>query len=163
MAKVNLENVGGRQTVFGPVTSDNTRGGKVATLGHTKEVTYTFEFGDLPLDSDPGNEMLIPIPAGSLIVGAELKITEAWVNGTNVTVGLDTKAGVPIDADGLIDATDGATANLTLQNVVVGTGALIGATSGQDPAVVVVAATGAYTAGKAELLVQYRAAEADAA
>lgn len=167
MAKTDVENVNGIQTVFGPSDSDTTRGVKVSNTNAEPHIEISFEYGDLNLEylaADVGNAMFACIPKGSKVVSAELYVEEAFLGGTDITVGLYRREdAMAIDADGLVNATDGALANLTLNNVVTGSGALIGNVS--DPTydgVITVTANGTFTAGKAKLLVSYRPQGADA-
>ena len=156
---MSLESVNGRQTYFGVLPTKNKFGGKIATAGDIKEMRYTFSYDDLP-SNDENNEMVIAIPAGSKIVGADLKVGTAWAGGTNLTTGLVQKDGTAIDADGLHAAI--LTAALTASSIHVGGGALIGASSGAADAVVKVTTTGTFTAGDATLVVQYQPFGADA-
>ncbi len=147
-----LESVGGRQTFFGPLQTDQKRGAIVADDGEIKTIEWKFSYDDLPAD-DSGNDMLAFIPAHSLIKDATLKVGTAWAGGTNIDVGLAQKAGTVIDADG-IDAAI-ATASLTANAIIVCDGALVGASVGANDAVLEVTDTGTYTAGTATLLVRY--------
>ena len=155
-----LESVGGRQTFFGPLGDKNKFGGKVADHGPVKTIRYSFDYDDLP-DDDQNNVMVLAIPANSLIVASTLKVGTAWAGGTSISVGLEQQDGTVIDADGLHAAI--LTAALTADAIDVGGGALIGATSGANIAVVAVTASGTYTAGTAVLEVEYQTLGADAA
>lgn len=148
-----LESTGGRQTFYGPLTTNQKFGARVAKYGSRSEVEYRFTYDDLP-DADSGNAMLIEIPANSYIESAVLKVGTAWAGGTNIVVGLEQTDGTVIDADGLHAAI--VTANLTANSIHVGAGALIGASSGANNAIVAVVATGTYTAGDARLVVTYQ-------
>lgn len=147
-----FESVGGRQTHFGPLDTDQKRGAVVAGVGKTKQVEYVFSYDDLPADDD-GNEMLIRIPAHSFIEAAYLKVGTAWAGGTNINIGLAQTDGTVIDADG-IDAAI-ATASLTANAIIDCDGALIGASVGANDAVLEVTDTGTYTAGTATLVIEY--------
>lgn len=148
-----LESVGGRQKFFGPAERNQKWGAKVAKHGSRTEVEYRFSYDDLP-DADNGNAMLIEIPANSYIESAILKVGTAWVGGTNLVVGLEQTDGTVIDADGLHAAI--LTAALTADSIHVGGGALVGASSGSDDAIVAVVTTGTFTAGDARLVVTYQ-------
>src|SRR6185503_8784235 len=52
------------------------------------------------------------LPAGSCIVRAFVVTTEVAAGGTDFVVGTFQVAGTAIDADGILDATDGAAANM---------------------------------------------------
>ena len=157
-----LENLDGRQTYFGQLPTKNKFGGKIHSAGITKEIKYSFDYTDLP-SVDSGNDMVIAIPAGAKVVSAELFVGAAWVGGTSVAIGLTDKDGTANDPDGLITATQGATANLTLGAIITGTGTLVGivgdATATQVVSSLVV---GTYTAGDATLIVKYVPSGADA-
>lgn len=147
-----LESVGGRQTFFGPSESNQKWGAKVAKHGSVTEIEYEFSYDDLP-DADSGNKMNIEIPANSYVKSAVLKVGTAWAGGTNLSVGLEQTDGTVIDADGLHAAI--LTAALTANSIHVGGGALIGASSGSNDAIVAVTTTGSFTAGTAKLVVEY--------
>lgn len=153
-----LESVGGRQTFFGVLPTKNKWGGKVHADGEDKELKYSFSYDDLP-DDDDGNVMVLAIPANSLIVESTLKVGTAWAGGTSISVGLEQQDGTVIDADGLHAAI--LTAALTADSFDVGGGALVGASSGANDAIVAVTASGTYTAGDAQLVVKYRPIGAD--
>lgn len=171
MSSVNRENVNGIGYIFGPRNSDSLRGKKLAKVGGLTEIVIDFEYTDLPklasisygaATSAASSTAYANIPAGSKIVSAELYILTAFAGGTDLTVGLDRQDnGIAIDTDGLVDATDGAVANLTADNVVTGTGALVGASIGSNAGVIVVDDNGTFTAGKAKLVVTYKPATAD--
>jgi len=95
------------------------------------------------------------IPAGSFITAAYIIVETAFAGGTSYNFGLSQLDGTVIDADG-IDASV-ATAALAANNAVVCDGALVAgtATIGANDAYVKVAATGAFTAGKAKLVIEY--------
>lgn len=100
----------------------------------------------------------VPVPAGAHIVSVSLVIETAFAGGTNLTVGDGSSA------TGFIDATQGATANLTAGSLLVGTGAYTKGgtdTTAQELKVyasadtIDVTANGTFTAGKATLVVNY--------
>jgi len=157
-----LEDTGGRQTFYGQLPTKNKFGGKIASAGSVKELRYTFDYSDMPA-TDSGNVMVSAIPAASKIVSAEMKVGTAWVGGTSVAIGLTDLDGTANDPDGLITATQGATANLTAGSIHTGTGTLVGivgdATAAQAVTSLVV---GTYTAGDATLIVKYIPFGADA-
>ena len=155
-----IEIVGGRQTHFGPRESNGKYGTKSAGDSQVCSLEYDFSYDDLPADED-GNLMVQGIPAGSVIVDSTLRVGTAWAGGTSIDIGLAQRDGTVIDADGLDAAI--LTAALTADAVIVGDGALVGATIGGNDAVVEVSATGSYTAGTAKLVVRYLPVGADAA
>lgn len=95
------------------------------------------------------------IPAGSYIKSADLVVTEAFAGGTSVTIGLAQTDQTIIDADGIDAAV--LTAALAANKAVACDGALVGGTDGvgSAAAVVYVTAAGTYTAGKADLVIEY--------
>lgn len=100
------------------------------------------------------------LPSGASIVRVLCITTEVAVGGTDFTLGTYTVAGVAIDADGIISATEGVIANMgTVGEVIIGNGALVGDTSGTVglTANSWVAATtnGTFTAGKATIVIEY--------
>ncbi|AUR85181.1 hypothetical protein NVP1077O_17 [Vibrio phage 1.077.O._10N.261.45.A10] len=101
------------------------------------------------------DELFTAIPAGARIKSATVKVTEAFVGGTNVTIGTYKKAdGTALDADG-IDAAI-LTAALAAGKYVECDGAQVGSLDGLAEDVFVnVTASGAYTAGKATIVVHY--------
>lgn len=148
-----LESVNGKQVFFGSTRDEKLkRGALVAGQDGEKQVTWKFSYDDLPAD-DNGNDMLQKIPANSLIEAAYLKVTTAWVGGTNVNIGLAQTDGTVIDADGIDAAV--ATAALTANAIIDCDGALVGASVGANDAVLEVTTSGAYTAGEATLVVRY--------
>jgi len=149
---MSLESIGGRKTYTGPAVREQKHGAIVASYGSRKEIEYRFSYDDLP-DADDGNSMLIEVPANSYVESALLKVGTAWVGGTNLVVGLEQTDGTVIDADGLHAAI--VTANLTANSIHVGGGALVGASSGANDAIVSVVTTGTYTAGDARLVVTF--------
>jgi len=158
-----LENVGGRQTFFGALPDKNKFGGKIHYSGSVKEIRYSFSFDDMPA-TDSGNAMVIAIPAGAKIVDAVLKVGTAWVGGTSVALGLTDQDGTANDPDGLVTATQGATANLTAGAVITGTGSLVGAVGDASADQVFTSlVVGTYTAGTMDVIVRYQAFGADAA
>lgn len=147
-----FESVGGRQTHFGAMDTDQKRGAISHGNGQKKEVEYVFSYDDLPADDD-GNEMLIRIPADSFIEAAYLKVGTAWAGGTSIDIGLAQTDGTVIDADGIDAAV--ATASLTANAIIDCDGALVGASVGSNDAVLEVTASGTYTAGTATLVIEY--------
>jgi len=96
------------------------------------------------------------IPKGSRILSAKLYITQAWVGGTSLTVGTYlTTTGAAVSANGLVTATEAATANLVLGAYIQGAGSQLNAATGSaaDWNVKAVAA-GTFTAGEATLRIE---------
>jgi hypothetical protein len=158
MASPTIENVGGRETIFGPSAPDQKLGATMSSDGPYTTLEYVFTYDDLP-GADSGNAMVAKIPAGAQIKDSTMFVETAWLGGTNITIG-------SVDLDGSADDPDGlhaaiVTANLTADSIHVGAGSLIGASSGAEDVNVIVVATGTYTAGKSRLVVRYLPAGAD--
>ena len=149
-----LENVGGRQTIYGALPAKNKFGAVKHSSGSIKELVFEFAFDDL-LAVDADNEMLAYIPANAKVVAADLQVGTAWVGGTNITIGTSQlDGGGVIDADGLIAAV--VTANLTADSNHAGAGADIGVVSSAERQGITATTTGTFTAGDAILVVQYQ-------
>ncbi len=141
-------------THYGPRDIEQTIGAAHASVAGETTLTTTFTFDDLPV---AGLDALIPRIAGrSHIKKATLRILEAFVGGTTVTIGLETTAGGTIDADG-IDATIATAVIDAVGDTVNCDGALVGLLVGigAADANVVVTTAGTYTAGKAVLEIVY--------
>lgn len=118
------------------------------------------ETSDLDNDgtNDGWNDNDPYIPAGSYITSATLIATTDWAtaDAADLTIGLETKAGAVIDADG-IDAAIAAAA-LDLGDVVLCDGALVGGTvytGTADAYVKAIIGTGSFTTGAARLIIEY--------
>lgn len=134
-------------------------GGSYGTKDAYKRAEWTFDYNDLPAGGDGGN-LAQAIPAGATIVSAKMYIVTGFTSTsttTDLTVGLETDAGVAIDADGLITAVEATqTAIATAGNEITGAGALVGVSVGADAGELVVAPTvNDLTAGKARVVVEY--------
>ena len=120
-----------------------------------KEVqNITFSYDDLPVAGL--DEAILRIPANARISRATLRIITAFASGTSYNFGLQQEDGTVIDADG-IDAAVALTAIDAVGDVVLCDGALVGSLVGIGAAAgqLVVAATGTFTAGKAQLEIEY--------
>lgn len=143
---------------YGPRTSSNENAGQVAHLGGNREVLHVnLDYDNLPAAPSTAPSMKsVPIPAGAVIVRADLNVETAFTSGgaTTLTIGLVNSAGTAIDADG-IDATI-AKAALTANTNIVCDGALIGANIGTaDGYISTTTASGPWTAGDAVLTIEY--------
>ncbi len=159
-----------------PATKPDPAGQRESVNGNISEIEYNFAFDNLPTYS--ATDAVVPtIPAYSAILRARLVVLEAFVGGTSLEVGTFTPAGVAVDADGLIPAAVGITANLARGNVIAGRGAqlvdgftadgtaandadgvYVASTTGPVASVasqVAVVATGIFTAGRARLVIEY--------
>lgn len=118
----------------------------------TTEVTFTTDRNnDGALDGFRLGDTLIP--AGAVVKEAVVQMSVAGAGGTSITVGTYALNGTAIDADGLITAANGATANLTVGDQV-GSGALVGTAVGADSYIGMLV-TGTFTAGKGFITVKY--------
>jgi len=150
-----LENVGGRQTIYGAQPAKNKFGAEVQSSGQKKELRFSFNYDDLPaVDAD--NEMLALLPAGSQIVSAHL-IVDTAMAGTSGTMTIGTyqaDGGGAIDLDGIDVAV--AQAALLADTTIVCDGAQIGGGIVlAERAAIVVVTGGTVTAGAFRLIVEY--------
>lgn len=95
------------------------------------------------------------IPAGYVVEACRVIVKEAAVGGTSIAVQSYNEAGAVQTANAYFTATQGATANLTLNSAVLGTGTAVGVRSAATviPAVV---AVGTFTAGIIEVHLRLR-------
>ena len=163
------ENDDGLQVKFGTVKPENElRGGSVVE-SPIKTIVLNMSFDDLPsFTSDLNNDGTLngfsnqdaKIPAGASIISARYKIGTAWTNGTgtaDLLCGTYEQDGSVIDADGLIGATEGDLAQLTINTIVDGAGADIGehCSATADAYIVVSVSAGTMTAGTGKVIVEY--------
>ena len=97
------------------------------------------------------------LPAGSCITRGYVITKEVAVGGTDFTVGTYTVAGATTDADAIVDATDGAIANMSVVGERIDiSGALLTSTTAAVTADAYVAITtnGTFTAGKGTLVIE---------
>lgn len=144
---------------YGPRSQNGKFGGQQNyEVGVVKSAIWDFVYSDLP--SYGSNGLQFSIPAGASILSAILVVDVAFTSTSGTTdldVGLYTSAGVEIDANGLITATEATqTAIGTAGNVVTGAGALIGKTIGATAGELKVTPTVAdLTAGKGRIIVEF--------
>lgn len=134
---------------YGPRETNEKFGGQAKSTGKVKRVEYKFSYDDLPTYGSNGLEYVIP--ANATIVSSIWRTNTAWAGGTSLNVGLYQSNGTVIDADGL----DAAITPTTAGAVIVGNGALVGASIGAAAGELTVAATGTYTAGSATVIIEY--------
>jgi len=130
------------------------RPGEMNTRRKERPLRLEFQHGRYPgpREDDVG---LVKIPAGSYILRAYLLVDEAWVDGTSLQVNLVQDDGTEVDDEGIFTAAELATAELTAGAVIEADGgSSIGAVVDED-AYLEVEATGTYTAGTAELVVEF--------
>lgn len=129
-AVVNLVDLGANGVSY---TSDNDRNG----------VLDGFHDGDFA------------IPAGYVVESCRLIVKTAAAGGTSVEVGTYQQNGTVADADAFVTAAQGAVANLTLNAVILGTGAAVG-TRTAARVLPALRANGTFTAGVVELQLRLR-------
>lgn len=150
---IELAPIRGVASHYGVRTSNNSLGGQESTKeGIVKSAEWSFSYDNL--SATLNSNLAQTIPANASVVEATLYVDDAWVGGTNLTIGLYTPAGVAIDADGLVEAK--VTAALTANKVIAGDGALVGTTVGANAGQLVAATTGTYTAGSARVVVKFK-------
>lgn len=151
MRKNYTVNSDGLMVGYGPADTRNELAGGIETKGRVRQVSMTVYY-----DKDVTAEDMrgATIPAGATILSADAVVVEAFTGGTSIEVGTIGTDGSSADANALITATEGATANLTANAVVTGAGALVGAVTTADVNLTS-ATTGSYTAGKAVVTIEY--------
>lgn len=143
---------------YGARETNGKFGGQQNSSTIVKSAIWDFDYNDLPNYGSNGLQFVIP--ANATIVSAKLYVDVAFTSTsttTDLVVGLYTSAGVAIDADGLLAATDATqTAIGTAGNVVTGAGALVGKTIGASAGELVVAPTvDDLLTGKGRIVVEY--------
>jgi len=135
---------------YGPRTTDSKYGGQAKSTGKIKRAEWTFTYDDLPVAGS--NNLGHVIPANATIVSAKFIADEAWTTGTALNVGL-----YKADGSGVVDADAfDAIANPAAGAVVVGDGALVGASIGAVAAELQVTDTASdYDGGKATVIFEY--------
>jgi hypothetical protein len=144
---------------YGARTTDGSKGAQQSTCnGIVKSAVWDFAYNNLPASGTSNLQFVIP--ANATIVSAKLYVDVAFTSTsttTDLVVGLYNSAGVAIDADGLISASEATqTAIGTAGNVVTGAGALVGKTIGAAAGELVVAGTDTdLLTGKGRIVVEY--------
>jgi len=143
---------------YGPRSTDQSYGAENAGGGKVKSLTYKWSYDALPGGS--ADNLKLYIPAGAQVVDAYIKATTAFAGGTSYDIGLEQSDGsTAIDADGLWDAIvladlDATSGSVASEHGGTNSGAIIGTSLAND-AYLVAAATGTFTAGVAELTIEY--------
>lgn len=137
---------------YGPRDTEKKAPSRPVTSGEVKEHVVEFAYDSLPEASELDNLVTV-IPANAFILSSHLYVSEAWVGGTSLTIGLAEPDGTAIDADGFDAAV--LTAALTDNAWIVNDGDLVGDTVGTTAGQVVATVAGTYTAGAAKLVVRY--------
>jgi hypothetical protein len=143
---------------YGVRTTDGSKGAQSQSVGLVKQAVWDFDYNNLPTYGSSNLQHVIP--ANATIVSAKLIVDTAFTStstATDLVVGLYTGAGVAIDADGLVSASEATqTAIGTAGNVVTGAGALIGKTIGAAAGEVTIApTTDDLLTGAGRLVVEY--------
>lgn len=151
MRQATWTNKDGLSVGFGPRDTRNIEAGSVEVKGQVRQLEQDIFWN---VANTGASARKAVIPAGAIIKSATLITDEAFVGGTAVSVGTIKTDGTGAAATAVVTATEGAIANLTAGNVVVGAGALIGAATA-NPVQITYTLTGTFTAGKATLLIEY--------
>lgn len=153
---------GGVRVFYGPrpstLTNPEPAPATVLTLGATREVEFRWDYTNppAPTTASANDAVETIIPKNSLIIAARLYVEVAFVGGTSIAVDARAVAdGSVTTANGYITATQGAEANLTIGAWIVGSGALIGATSGTADTKLGVTNVGTHTAGRGRCIVTF--------
>ena len=133
-------------------------GAQQNSSGVIKSAIWDFTYLTLPAAG--ANNLQQVIPAGATVVSARLVVDTPFASTsttTDLTVGLQTSAGVEIDNDGLITAANATQTTIAVDGgVVTGTGALVGKSIGATAGELVVAGTDTdLTAGAGRVIVEY--------
>lgn len=149
------DNFDGLKVKFGLDRADENPKGRNAVQA-TNHMTVSIDLvGDSKLGLTDVSEWDGYIPAGSYITKATLVMTEAAAGGTSVSIGLAQPDQTVIDADGIDSGI--LTAEMAADMAVDCDGALVStqATIGSERGVVYITRTGTFTAGKADLVIEY--------
>lgn len=124
-----------------------------AVDGHTHVLEIPFSYNHLPVAG--ADIAIVSLPQYAKVESATFTVNTPFAGGSAFAVGLTTRAGSVFDADGLFTTTNLALANIdAIGDVVVGSGAVIGATLAAEYCVDVTA-TGTFTAGEGLLRVEF--------
>ena len=145
---------------FGTRDSKNDNGATVQTEGNVESFSMELEWDNLPAAAPTAPlSKSIPIPANSTIHRATLSVTEAFTaaGGATLDIGFKQADGTDIDLNG-IDAVIAITVIDAIGDVVQCNGALVGGLVTVrllDAYISTVVTTGPFTAGMAELTIEY--------
>jgi hypothetical protein len=141
---------------YGVRTTNQKFGGQVCDEV-IKTAAWTFSYNDLPAGGT--SKLHCVIPANAKILDAYLEIITAFTSTsttTDLTIGLEQADGTDIDLDGLVTAANATQTTIASVGLIVGTGALVGATIGTAAGELVVTPSVAdLLTGEARLVVQY--------
>ena len=137
---------------YGPRDINERYGGILPGNGSFRELSFVFDYDDLP---SPGeSELEAQIPAYAVVLSATLEVIEGFEDGTSYDVGIYKPDGTAVDTDGLIESVAQA-AIADKGDYVEGSGDTVGSSVGDEAVEVGVDATGDFTSGKARLVVRY--------
>ena len=159
-------NADGLDVGFGTRDSKNINGATVQTEGNVESFSMILDWDTLPTAAPllPSTKS-VPIPAGSAIHSATLRVIVAFTSGgaTTLDIGLRELDGTVIDLDG-IDAVIAKTVIDGIGDTVQCNGALVNLlvdVGTADAYIATTTTTGPYTAGQAELTIEYSKPLAD--
>jgi hypothetical protein len=143
---------------YGPRPTTGQYGAAQNSSDVIRKAIWDFTYNTLPTAG--ANNLQFVIPANATIVSARLVIDTAFTSTsttTDLTVGLQTSAGVEIDNDGLVTAANAdQTAIAVANSVVTGSGALVGKGIGAAAGELVVAASSTdLLTGSGRVIVEY--------
>ena len=141
---------------YGVRTTNQKFGGQVDD-DLIKTAAWTFSYNDLPAGGT--NKLQYSIPANAKILDVYLEIITGFTSTsttTDLTVGLEQADGTDIDLDGLVTAANATQTTIASVGLIVGSGALVGASIGAAAGEVVVTPSVAdFLTGESRLVVQY--------
>ena len=153
-------NADGLEVGFGTRDSKSTHPATIRTEGNVEIHSMILDWDNLPAAGTTAHSSKdIPIPAGALVHRATLRVLVAFASAGATTLGIGTEnaAGADLDIDG-IDVAIAKTVIDAVGDAVQCDGALVGGlvdVGTVDAYIVTSVATGPYTAGQAELTVEY--------
>jgi hypothetical protein len=147
-------NADGLVVGFGTRDTINLEAGLIHTVGNTQEIQMDVYYDKEVTAYAPKSAV---IPAGSVVRSARLVVTEAFADGTSVSVGIDDVNGIgnnDLDIDALIGVTNTASID-AIGNSIEGSGASVNGEAMSEDVYITVDIIGTYTAGQAKLVVTF--------
>ena len=148
---------------YGARTADKKFGGVIPSQGPAKKAVWTFDYSDLPV-SDTTNKMVLRLPANTYVTEAYFQVITAFAGGTSYDIDfVETDASaIGTGEDKLWDALVLADIDATEAPSALKSSVHSGTNSGNAlmqklDAVgqLQVVATGTFTAGRAQIIVEY--------
>jgi len=145
---------------YGPRVINNKFGGELPGDGAVRQVEYVFDYSQLP--ENGSGEMELLLPDNSTLVDVYFVALEPFIGGTSYDIDLVEKDGTPIGvgSDKIFDAllqseidTEGET-NLSSTHTGTNSGNALGIAISPSSQLQV-SATGAFTTGKARIVIDY--------